>query len=445
MAALLLASVVAAIRVPARIPTASRVRHARDVGRRAHLLQPRRENDDFYYLRNRTNARRGRQMPRSRRMQRAARTRCANAATPVAEFVAQRRVCGRRKRRDGRPTAPGNGVRARPRPGECGSGARTVWRRLCSTRPRRPRRSESGAFGGAYRGFVRGVSHVAVAPDGEAVAYTVDPTGDEKRRASSSRRAGGGARRRDCGLGRDARLRAADGRTRAGQHEVWPTSCGGAEELVYREDDERFRLEFGGGDAGAIGLARSRDAAEVLRVADGAVEVEAARTPGVGFLGADARSGVLGASRRAGTRCAREGRNGRRGARSRPSSRPSWRWRGRGGGGRRRGRRAARPGSSTGTRLRARRATGALRRGHTAARPAGLQRPVSAPHRFARVLAYDVAARTWLETPPPPSAFEDSLVVERLRRSRASPCRWASSIPTSRTRSCCTRCTHRPP
>ena len=55
VAAILLASVVAAIRVPARIPTAVEYgTHATSPARK-HLLQPRRENDDFHYLRNRTN------------------------------------------------------------------------------------------------------------------------------------------------------------------------------------------------------------------------------------------------------------------------------------------------------------------------------------------------------------------------------------------------------
>ena len=126
--------------------------------------------------------------------------------------------------------------------------------------------SEYGS--GTYRGFVRGVSHVAVAPDGEAVAYTVDPTGDEvytceflPARPAVERVdaivAWGATSEELYALRTDATGR---------PHEVW-RSRGGAEELVYREDDERFRLEFGGGDAGLV-LARSRDAAEVLRVAD---------------------------------------------------------------------------------------------------------------------------------------------------------------------------------
>jgi oligopeptidase B len=413
VAALLLASVVAAIRVPARLPTAVEYgTHATSPARK-HLLQPRSENDDFYYLRNRTNA----ATRQALAAEQAHATRCADTLRQrrdaVAAFVAATLP---------EPQAAGWTAYGAWEWRERETATGRVWERrqdgleeIVLDEAKAPATLVSEYGSGTYRGFVRGVSHVAVAPDGEAVAYTVDPTGDEvytceflPARPAVERVdaifAWGATSDELYALRTDATGR---------PHEVW-RSRGGAEELVYREGDERFRLEFGGGDAGLV-LARSRDAAEVLRVADGAVEVEAARKPGVGILGADARSGVLWRVEARGDACAlvRDGTD------------------------------VAVPGADALEAVVALSADAAVVGGVADARGAawvvdgdeiarvvppapfdevtlrpdlpGLQLEISAPHRFPRVLAYDAAARTWLETPPPPSAFEDSLVVERLR------------------------------
>ena len=82
-----LASVVA-IRVPTRIPTAVEFGTHATSPARAHLLQPRRENDDFYYLRNATNA----ATRQALAAEQAHATRCAEALRQrrdaVAAFVA---------------------------------------------------------------------------------------------------------------------------------------------------------------------------------------------------------------------------------------------------------------------------------------------------------------------------------------------------------------------
>ena len=68
---------------------------------------------------------------------------------------------------------------------------------------------------------------------------------------------------------------------------------------------------------------------------------------------------------------------------------------------------------------------------------------ISAPHRFARVLRYDVAKNTWADAPPAPTPHESALAVERFevegipvssprrpRRQAPSPC--TPTAPTER-------------
>ena len=177
VAASLLASVVAAIRVPARIPTAVEYgTHATSPARK-HLLQPRRENDDFHYLRNRTNA----ATRQALAAEQAHATRCADALRQrrdtIAAFVAATLP---------EPQAAGWTAYGAWEWRERETATGRVWERrrdgleeIGPDEAKAPATLVSEYGSGTYRGFVRGVSHVAVAPDGEAVAYTVDPTGDE--------------------------------------------------------------------------------------------------------------------------------------------------------------------------------------------------------------------------------------------------------------------------
>lgn len=409
-----LASVVA-IRVPTRISTAVEFGTHATSPARAHLLQPRRENDDFYYLRNATNA----ATRQALAAEQAHATRCAEALRQRRDAVAAFVAATLPTPPEAKWTAHGAWEwRAR----ETTTGR--VWERrkdgaaetvLDEAKAPATLLSEYGSS--TYRGFVRGVSHVTVAPDGEAVAYTVDPTGDEVYTCEflPARPA---VERVDAIVAWGAtseELYALQTDTTGRPHELW-RARGGAEELVYREDDERFRLEFGGGGGGVLlVLSRSRDAAEVLRVADGAVEVQAARTTGVGVLGADARAGVLWRVEARGDACALV----------------------------RGGSDVAVPGADALEDVVALSADTAVVSGVADARGAawvvdkdvivrieppvpfdevalrpdlpGLQLEVSAPHRFPRVMEYDAGTRTWLQEPPAPSAFEASLVSERLR------------------------------
>ena len=147
-------------------------------------------------------------------------------------------------------------------------------------------------FGGAeYRGFVRGISDAKISPDGERVAYTVDAAGDEKY-VCEFLPEGVLPPVRDVDAcvawGGDGDLYALRTDATGRPHEVWRIKDG-TESLVFREDDQRFRIEVIPGET-VLFLLRSRDAAEV-RGATGAVLVP--RRQGVEVAACDLRDGVL--------------------------------------------------------------------------------------------------------------------------------------------------------
>lgn len=148
-----------------------------------------------------------------------------------------------------------------------------------------------------YRTTVKGVSHVAPSPSGELVAYTVDATGDEiysvevtDGRQRSPLSVGGVDAVVAWGASDDELyvLRRDD----AGRpHELWRRVLDDdvREELVFAEQDERFRIEppKRASDGGSsLVLIDSRNATEVRRASDG--ELVLPRRPGRRLTGIDA-------------------------------------------------------------------------------------------------------------------------------------------------------------
>ncbi len=267
-------------------------------------------------------------------------------------------------------------------------------------------------FGGAeYRGFVRGISDAKISPDGERLAYTVDAAGDEKYVCEFLPEGATPVRDVDACVawGGDGDLYALRTDATGRPHEVWRIKDG-TESLVFREDDQRFRIEVISGET-VLFLLRSRDAAEV-RDAAGAVLVP--RRQGVEVAACDLRDGVLW---RVEDSALLRGEDA-----------------------------VAVPGAAALDAVVAAGVDRAVVGGVKDARGAtwlvsgddvtqidppapyddvelrtdvpvveGLVAlEISAPHRFARVLRYDVARNAWADVPPPPTPHESALAVERF-------------------------------
>ncbi|KAH8075238.1 serine-type exopeptidase [Aureococcus anophagefferens] len=269
------------VRAPERRPTDVAYGTCATSEARRHLLEPRVVVDDLYYLRDASDDETRRQLAAERARATARRARRARA-TPRVEALVPAAAAGDAWRAFG--AWEWRGAADDEASGSGSGGARLE---SAPVARRAPRAALPSAFeGGApYRGLVVGVSHVAIAPDGADLAYTVDATGGEVYSCefALSDRPPLAAVDAQVAWAADGGLYAlrCDGAGRP--CELWLQDREGRERLLRSEPDERFRYEPPRPSSdGAAALLRvaSRDGAEVLRLEGATCGVLAARVPG---------------------------------------------------------------------------------------------------------------------------------------------------------------------
>jgi len=421
------------VRAPERRPTDVAYGTCATSEARRHLLEPRVVVDDLYYLRDASDDETRRQLAAERARAddvAAALGAARDAAAARVEALVPAAAAGDAWRAFGawewRGAADDEGFRVWERRRRGSESAPEVALDERAAPAALPSAFEGGA---PYRGLVVGVSHVAIAPDGADLAYTVDATGGEVYSCefALSDRPPLAAVDAQVAWAADGGLYAlrCDGAGRP--CELWLQDREGRERLLRSEADERFRYEPPRPSSdGAAALLRvaSRDGAEVLRLEGATCGVLAARVPGRAVSAADFHSGAawavvadrggdgallrgddavavagardldavlaLGADAAVVGGVADDGRDAA--------------WVVAGGA----SERVAPPPGYADVALRP-----DLHEGEALGGASTLRFDVSGPGRFPRVAAWDAGERRWV-APPEPSAFEASLAVERF-------------------------------